>query len=98
MKVHLRICDTCSSKMEETRTRSLVCRVCADRAKLNAKFDEDRKIFEELGYLDVKNPTLNQHKQRVWTFTHPSGTELTMTFNNFRTLCKRNPNRLPGAK
>jgi reverse gyrase len=99
MKVHNRACPSCGNQIEDTRTRSEICRVCTDAKNLTAKFNEDRLFLEGLGYIEIKNPTLNQHKQRVWSFTHPvSKIELTMTFNNLKTLLKRNPARIPGTK
>jgi hypothetical protein len=96
MKVHTRVCTQCCSQIEETRTRSDICRACADKNKLSDKFRQDKEYLESFGYVDVKNPSLNNFKQRVWTFTHSAcGTEQTSTFNNLMTRIKKSPNIIP---
>lgn len=96
MQVHTRECKQCNSVMEETRTRSDICRPCVNANKLKAKFADDKKVLEGLGYVDVKNPTLNKFKQRVWTFTHTKcGEEQTWTFGNLQTQLKKYPDNTP---
>lgn len=84
-----RICSTCG-KGDFTASPSPVCAPCAKDAQRQESIKTERQRIL-LCYGNVEGPSLNEHMQRCYTFTHSCGEKQTWAFHNLLKQWKTRP-------
>lgn len=98
MKEIERVCIGCGDILI-TRGTAIQCTKCFNNKRATAKAASEKTILENLGYVNIKEPTLNKFSQRVWTFTHTNcGVEQSWTYGNLQTRIKKDPTNIPCSK